>query len=54
MNKQQAIHDNLANDLAYKWSREHDSVTNMQMVLRAYGYDYRYGAALDQLDFNRK
>jgi hypothetical protein len=37
MNAKQ-VHSLLKNDEAYQWSREHNSYSNMVMVLEAHGY----------------
>jgi len=43
------IHFKLENDEAYKWSVEYNDAVNMQMVLRAHGYDYDYDSAIVQI-----
>jgi hypothetical protein len=39
------IAEELANDVAFEWSIQNNSVENMQMVLRANGYDHSYETA---------
>jgi len=39
------IAEELTNDLAFEWSINNNSVENMQMVLRANGYDHSYETA---------
>ena len=40
-----AIAEELTNDVAFIWSIQNNSVENMQMVLRANGYDHSYETA---------
>ena len=40
-----AIAEDLTNDVAFIWSIQNKSVENMQMVLRANGYDHSYETA---------
>ena len=46
-----AIHEALINDAAYILSIENNDIVNMQMVLRAYGYDHDYDTAAEQIFF---
>ena len=39
------IAEELTNDVAFIWSIQNNSVENMQMVLRANGYDHSYETA---------
>ena len=48
---QKEIHDEINADLAYIWSVEHNDPLNMCIVLRAYGYDHNYSAAIAQIDY---
>ena len=51
---QEAIHYALREDIAYKWSVDNNSAENMQIVLRAYGYDHSEKAAADQIAYETK
>lgn len=46
------VHDQLRNDDAYRWSRNHHDIDNMQLVLYAYQFDHSYDHALTMVNFN--
>ena len=47
------IHDALFDDEAYVFSVDNQNVINMQMVLRAYGYQHGIFFAHNQIDYAR-
>ncbi len=50
---QQIKHLNL-NDLAFRWSIEHNDTYNMQLVLRAYGFSFTELDAMEVIDIVNK
>jgi len=44
------IHLKLVDDLAYKYSVENRDAFNMQIVLRAHGFDFTYELAEKQIE----
>ena len=48
----ESITADLQTDLAFNWSVSNNDATNMQMVLRAHGYDYSYEVAQSLININ--
>jgi hypothetical protein len=42
----------LQTDLAFNWSVSNNDATNMQMVLRAHGYEHSYEVAQSLININ--
>ena len=48
----EAISIELQTDLAFNWSVSNNDATNMQLVLRAHGYEHSYEVAQSLININ--